>query len=90
MTSTIDNFRNLAGLRVAINVRIACDETGRQRAHTFKEARYAVLEDREGTKFDARIPCFGLSDFSEVSAKIHHVGFDGTVYLKNVRLRKAR
>ncbi len=90
MPSTIDNFRNLAGLRVVLNVRIARDETGRERAHTFNEARYAILEDRGGTKFDARVPQFGLSDFREVSAKIHHVGFDGTVYLKNVRLRKAR
>jgi hypothetical protein len=90
MFARADTFQNLAGLRVVLRLRIARDETGRQRAHTLKEARYAVLEDRDGTKFNARIPCFGLSDFQEVSAKIHHVGFDGTVYLKNVRLRKAR
>lgn len=94
MTNTIDTFRDLAGQRAVLSVRIARHSDPRLglRAHTFGEARYAILEDRNGVEFDARIPQFGLSAdrFAEVSAKIHHVGFDGTVHLKNVRLRKSR
>jgi len=90
MNATIANtYRDQVNHRVTLLVRIARDEKGRQRALTINEVRYAYLEDQNGSKFYARVPDFGLSDFREASARIHHVGFDGTVHLKNVRLRKA-
>ena len=90
MFAAPDTFQNLAGRRVVLRLRIARDEAGRRRSVVTNEVRYAYLEDRNGTTFYARIPDFALYDFGEVSARISHVGFDGTVYLKNVRLRKAR
>ena len=92
MTATVDTYRDLAGERAVLSVRIASDPRLGLRAHTFGEARYAILEGRDGVEFEARIPQFGLTAdrFIEVSAKIHHVGFDGKVHLKNVRLRKSR
>lgn len=82
-------YRDQVNQRVRFCVRIARDETGRRRAHYNGNGYYAILEDRRGTKFNARVPDFGLSDFREISARIDRVGFDGTVYLKNVRVRKA-
>lgn len=92
--TTTNTYRDLAGQRTILYVRIAkhTDPRLRVRSYTLGEARYAILEDRNGVEFEARIPLFGITAdrFIEVSAKIHHVGFDGTVHLKNVRLRKTK
>jgi hypothetical protein len=91
MNATITNaYRDQVNQRVTLSVRIARDDKGRPRAHHHNDGYYAVLEGCDGTKFEARIPLFGLSDFREVSARIDCVCFNGTVCLKNVRLRKAR
>ena len=84
-------FRNLVGQRVALCLRVEKHPNGVERAHTIKDVRYGYLEDGSGNLFSARFPASAtLSKFTDVSAKIHHVGSDGRVYLKNVRLRKSR
>jgi hypothetical protein len=90
MNATIANtYRDQVNQRVTLFVRIARDANGRPRAHHHGDGYYAILESRDGTKFEARVPLFGLSDFRDISARIDCVCFNGTVHLKNVRLRKA-
>lgn len=92
--TTTNTYRDLAGQRTILSIRIAKHTDPRLgiRSHTFGESRHAILEDHNGVEFEARIPLFGISAdrFAEVSAKIHHVGLDGRVHLKNVRLRKTK
>jgi hypothetical protein len=89
MNATITNtYRDQVNQRVTLSVRIARDDNGRPQAYHHHDGYYAVLEGCDGTKFEARIPLFGLSDFRQVSARIDCVCFNGTVCLKNVRLRK--
>ena len=83
-------YRDHAGQRVLIRLKVSKHDNGSERSFTLNEARYAVLEDEHGVKFSARVPPFGISSqgYSYATAKIHHVGFDGVVYLKNLRLKK--
>lgn len=91
MTATIDTYRDLAGQRANLCLRVERHSNGSPRAYTIKDVTYGYLEDGSGNLFSARLPASAtLSKFTEVSAKIHHVGFDGRVVLKNVRLRKSR
>lgn len=88
--TTIDTYRQLAGQRTAVRLKIAKHANGVERSYTLDEARYATMQDESGVLFSGRVPTFGVnsSEFREVTAKIHHVGRDGVVYLKNVRTRK--
>lgn len=90
--NTIDTYRELAGRRTAVRLKIAKHANGVERAYTLGEVRYATMQDEGGVLFSGRVPTFGLtsSEFREVTAKIHHIGHDGVVYLKNVRARKAK
>lgn len=88
--TTIDTYRELAGQRTAVRLKIAKHANGVERVYTTDGVRYATLQDECGVIFSGRIPAFGVSSsgFREVTAKIHHIGIDGVVYLKNVRARK--
>ena len=88
--NAIDTYRELAGQRTAVRLKIATHANGVERSYTLNEARYATMQDESGVLFSGRVPTFGVNsgEFREVTAKIHHVGCDGVVYLKNVRARK--
>lgn len=91
MTATIDTFRDLAGQRTNLCLRVERHPNGTPRSYTIKDVTYGYLEDGSGNVFSARLPASAsLYNFTEVSAKVHHVGIDGRVVLKNVRLRKSR
>ena len=83
-------YRDHAGQRLLIRVRVSKHDNGIERSFNLKEVRYAILEDEHGVNFSARVPQFGISSerYSYATAKIHHVGIDGVVYLKNLRLKK--
>jgi hypothetical protein len=88
--TTIDTYRELAGQRTVVRLKVAKHANGVERAYTLDEARYAMMQDESGVLFSGRVPTFGLNalEFRAVTAKIHHIGADGVVYLKNVRTRK--
>lgn len=90
MMAAIDTFRKLAGKRTAVRLKIATHANGVERAYTLGEVRFATMQDENGVLFSGRVPTFGVNsnEFREVTAKIHHIGHDGVVYLKNVRARK--